>query len=203
MYLYFKKIFDFITALILLVIASPILIVLVIILSIHFKGNPFFKQIRLGYKNEHFKIFKLKTMRELFDENGERLPDIDRITKVGAFIRKLSLDELPQIINVLKGDMSFIGPRPLSIKNYPLYTEREILRQEVKPGITGLAQVNGRNHLEWDKRLEFDVIYYETVSFALDVHIIFKTIKNILMRKDITVTPQIKSIVKSRNKVYR
>ncbi|WP_299248763.1 sugar transferase [uncultured Lacinutrix sp.] len=203
MYRYIKRLFDLFTALTLLLMSSPFLIIIIIILAIHFKGSPIFKQKRLGYKNVSFEIYKLKTMRDLFDEKGVPLPDIDRITKLGALIRKLSLDEIPQVINVFKGEMSFIGPRPLSVKNYPLYTPREILRQEVKPGITGLAQVNGRNHLAWDKRLELDVVYYENMSFSMDVKILIKTVKNVIMQKDIAVTPQFKSIIKSRTKVYR
>ena len=203
MYRYIKFFFDLLTALIFLLVSAPFLIVIIVVLSVHFKGNPFFKQKRLGYKNKFFDIYKLKTMRELFDEKGDRLPDIQRITKLGAFIRKLSLDEIPQMINVFKGEMSIIGPRPLSTKNYPLYTTREILRQEIRPGITGLAHVSGRNHLEWNRRLELDVVYYETISFFLDLKILIKTFKNIVMQKDITVTPQIKSIIKSRTKIYR
>lgn len=203
MYSYIKRFFDIIFSLLLILIASPIILVLLVYLRIHFKSNPIFRQKRLGYKNQQFFIFKLKTMKDLFDEEGNPLPDKLRVTKQGAIIRKLSLDEIPQVFNILKGNMSFIGPRPLSVKNLPFYTERELKRHNVKPGISGLAQVNGRNSLDWDKRLEMDVFYVENLSASLDVKIFFKTIQNILNRKDIAVTPQIPSLIKTRSENYK
>lgn len=199
MYKFLKRIFDVAFSLVLLLITFPIILVLLIVLYIHFNSSPIFIQKRLGYKNKEFLIYKLKTMKDIYDNNGNPLPDRERITKIGVWIRKLSLDELPQIFNVLKGEMSFIGPRPLSVKNLPYYTEKELLRHEVRPGISGLAQINGRNNLDWDTRLALDVKYYEKISFKVDVDIFFKTIKNILTRKYISSTPQIPSLIKTRS----
>ncbi|RAV30981.1 sugar transferase [Sinomicrobium soli] len=199
MYKYIKVILDFLLAILILLCIFPFLIPVIVVLYFHFDGKPFFKQKRVGYKNMEFYIFKLKTMKDLYDEKGNSLPDRDRITKIGSFIRKLSLDELPQILNVLKNEMSFVGPRPLSPKLMPYYSEKELLRHQVKPGITGLAQINGRNSLNWDERLAFDVEYYEKISFVLDIKIIWETVLNVLQRKDISVTPQIPSLIKTRD----
>src|SRR5690606_30257574 len=136
-----------------------------------------------------FKIIKFKTMNDATDENGHLLPDNKRLTIVGSIIRKLSLDEIPQLFNVIKGDMSLIGPRPLLVQYLPYYTEREKLRHTVRPGITGWAQVNGRNTINWDERLELDVQYVENLSFTKDLTIILKTIQNVISRKDIVVIP--------------
>lgn len=203
MYRYIKRIFDILFSFLLVLITLPIMLVLVIYLRIHFKSIPIFKQKRLGYKNNEFFIYKLKTMKDLFDEEGNPLPDKLRITRQGALIRKLSLDEIPQVFNILKGEMSFIGPRPLSVKNLPFYTERELKRHNVKPGISGLAQINGRNSLDWDTRLEMDVFYVENFSATLDIKIFFKTIQNVLSRKDISITPQIPSLIKTRSENYK
>lgn len=203
MYRNFKRIFDILFSFLLILVTLPIMVVLLVYLNIHFKSNPIFKQKRLGYKNQEFFIYKLKTMKDVFDEEGNPLPDKLRITKQGALIRKLSLDEIPQVFNILKGDMSFIGPRPLSIKNLPFYTERELKRHNVKPGISGWAQINGRNSLDWDKRLEMDVFYVENLSVGLDIKIFFKTIQNVLYRKDIAITPQIPSLIKTRSKNHK
>lgn len=199
MYRFIKIVLDYIASLFLIIILSPILILLSVALLIHFKGNPIFFQKRIGYKNKEFFIYKFKTMRDLYNDKGTILPDSERITKLGSVIRKLSLDELPQLINVLKMDMSLIGPRPLSVKNLPHYTKRELKRHEVRPGITGLAQVSGRNNLSWDDRLELDVEYYENLSFTLDLKIFVKTIVNIVLRKDISDTPNIPSFQETRS----
>lgn len=187
---YIKRILDFTLALVMLVLLSPLLIVVYIWLTIANKGaGALFTQERPGKDEQIFKLYKFKSMTDERDAEGNLLPDAQRLTKVGQFIRKTSLDELPQLWNVLKGDMSFIGPRPLLVRYLPFYTEEERKRHDVRPGITGLSQVNGRNHLPWDDRLEMDVQYVERLSFTLDINIFLKTIKNIISRKDIAVIP--------------
>ncbi|WP_288292948.1 sugar transferase [uncultured Porphyromonas sp.] len=187
---YIKRILDFTLALVMLVLLSPLLIVVYIWLTIANKGaGALFTQERPGKDEQIFKLYKFKSMTDERDAEGNLLPDTQRLTKVGQFIRKTSLDELPQLWNVLKGDMSFIGPRPLLVRYLPFYTKEERKRHDVRPGITGLSQVNGRNHLPWDDRLEMDVQYVERLSFTLDINIFLKTIKNIISRKDIAVIP--------------
>lgn len=190
---YFKRILDFIIALIALICLSPILLVVTIWLHFANKGaGAFFLQERPGKDAKIFKIIKFKTMTDERDADGNLLPDAERLTKVGKFVRSTSIDELPQLINVLKGDMAFIGPRPLLVQYLPYYTKREKLRHTVRPGISGWAQVNGRNNLPWNERLEFDAWYAENLSFSLDCKVIFKTIKNVIKRKDIVVVPGVK-----------
>lgn len=185
-----KRILDFTLALVMLVLLSPLLIVVYIWLTIANKGaGALFTQERPGKDEQIFKLYKFKSMTDERDAEGNLLPDAQRLTKVGQFIRKTSLDELPQLWNVLKGDMSFIGPRPLLVRYLPFYTKEERKRHDVRPGITGLSQVNGRNHLPWDDRLEMDVQYVERLCFTLDINIFLKTIKNIISRKDIAVIP--------------
>lgn len=170
---------------------------------LHFanKGaGAFFFQERPGKDGRIFNVVKFKSMTDARDDNGMLLPNADRITKVGAFIRKTSLDELPQLWNVFKGDMSLIGPRPLLPQYLPYYTDREKKRHNVRPGITGLAQVNGRNHLSWDERLELDVVYVENLSLGNDFKILFKTIVNVLNKKDIEVVPKGKFLYEERKK---
>lgn len=187
---YIKRILDFTLALVMLVLLSPLLIVVYIWLTIANKGaGALFTQERPGKDEQIFKLYKFKSMTDERDAEGNFLPDAQRLTKVGQFIRKTSLDELPQLWNVLKGDMSFIGPRPLLVRYLPFYTKEERKRHDVRPGITGLSQVNGRNHLPWDDRLEMDVQYVERLCFTLDINIFLKTIKNIISRKDIAVIP--------------
>lgn len=187
--LFIKRSIDFFGALLLIVIISPLFLILTLLLAIANKGTPFFVQKRPG-KNEHvFKILKFKTMNDLKDEKGVLLPDAKRLTKVGSIVRKTSLDEIPQLVNVLKGEMSFIGPRPLLIRYLPYYTKEEKKRHLIRPGITGLAQVSGRNLLHWEDRLKKDVYYIENLSIVLDVKIIFKTISNVLSSKDIVIDP--------------
>lgn len=189
---FFKRFFDFWIALIALLCLSPILLVVTIWLHFANKGaGAFFLQERPGKDGKIFKVIKFKTMTDERDAHGELLPDADRLTRVGSFVRSTSIDELPQLINVLKGDMALIGPRPLLIKYLPYYSEREQLRHTVRPGITGWAQVHGRNHVLWEERFEFDAYYVEQLSLTLDLKIIFITIKNVLQRKDIEVVPNL------------
>lgn len=185
---FFKRFFDFWISLIALICISPILLVVTIWLHFANKGaGAFFFQERPGKNGKIFKVVKYKTMTDERDENGELLPDSERITTVGRFVRSTSIDELPQLFNVLKGDMALIGPRPLLVQYLPYYTEREQLRHTVRPGISGWAQVHGRNTAKWDDRLELDAYYSEHVSLWLDLKVIAITIKNVLMRKDISV----------------
>ena len=191
MYKHFlKRFFDFWIALIALICISPILIVVTIWLHFANKGaGAFFFQERPGKDGKIFKVIKFKSMTDERDAEGNLLPNEKRITKVGRFVRKTSLDELPQLVNVLKGDMALIGPRPLLPEYMPYYTEREQLRHSVRPGISGWAQVNGRNTVKWDDRLAMDVYYVEHLSLAMDLKVIFTTIKNVLASKDIEVVP--------------
>ena len=185
---FFKRFLDFWLSLIILIIISPILVVITIWLHLANKGaGAFFYQERPGKDERIFKVIKFKTMTDECGVNGELLPDSDRLTKVGRFVRSTSIDELPQLINVLKGDMALIGPRPLLIQYLPYYSERERLRHTVRPGISGWAQVHGRNTAKWDNRLELDAYYAEHVSLWLDMKVIAITLKNVLMRKDISV----------------
>src|SRR5690554_5934279 len=197
---FFKRFFDIIGSLSLLIILSPILIVLVVWLSIYYKGTPFFTQKRPGRNNRIFHAVKFKSMIDAFDKDGNPLSNKDRITSVGKFIRETSLDELPQLFNVLKGDMSIIGPRPVFVDYLDYYTGRELLRHSVRPGITGLGQVNGRNALDWDKRLEMDVHYVENLSFTMDLKIVLKTIEKVVKSSDISVIPSMPLLSKTRTK---
>ena len=183
---FIKSPLDRIIALMGLLMVSPILIVVAIILAIDFRGNPFFKQQRPGKNENIFSVLKFKTMNDKKDVQGNLLPDSDRITSVGKFVRKSSLDELPQLWNVLIGDMSLIGPRPLLIAYLPRYNEEQRKRHRVRPGITGWAQVNGRNAISWDKKFEYDVWYVNHMSFALDVKIFFMTLKKVFKGADIS-----------------
>lgn len=189
MYKFFlKRLFDFIFSLIALIILSPFLIVITIWLHFANKGaGAFFFQERPGKDERIFKVIKFKSMTDERDSEGRLLPDSQRLTKVGRFVRSTSIDELPQLINVLKGDMSFIGPRPLLVEYLPYYTEREKIRHTVRPGISGWAQVHGRNTIKWDERLEYDAFYAENISFSMDSKILWMTIVNVLQRKDVSV----------------
>lgn len=182
---FLKRIFDFTSAFIGLLLLSPILISTTLFLLFANKGAPFFFQSRPGKNGEIFKIFKFKTMNDKKDENGELLSYEHRITKVGAFIRKFSLDEIPQLINVLKGDMSLIGPRPLLVQYLPLYNETQKKRHNVKPGVTGWAQVNGRNAISWSKKFEYDVWYVNNLSLIIDIKILFLTLKKVIIREGV------------------
>lgn len=181
MYKHFlKRIIDFVAALVGLILATPILIVATILLFIANNGKPFFFQLRPGLNGKIFKIVKFKTMNDKKDSQGKLLSDAERLTTIGNFVRKTSLDEIPQLINVLKGDMSLIGPRPLLTHYLHLYNDFQNRRHEVKPGITGWAQVNGRNAISWDKKFELDVWYVDNISFILDCKIILKTILKVV-----------------------
>ncbi|MCP9199909.1 sugar transferase [Gramella sp. GC03-9] len=180
-----KPFFDFFVALIGLVLISPLLIIITFLLLVKNNGKPFFLQNRPGIYGKNFKIVKFKTMTDERAANGELLPDEDRLTTVGKFVRKTSIDEVPQLINVLKGDMSIIGPRPLLPQYLELYNERQKKRHLVKPGITGWAQVNGRNAISWSQKFEYDVWYVEHISFLLDLKILFKTVKKVLFAEGI------------------
>lgn len=183
--IFIKRLFDFLAAFVGLLIISPLLLTLIIILSIVNKGKPFFYQTRTGKHGKLFTIIKLKTMNDNVDANGKLLPALQRVTKTGNFCRKYSLDEIPQLINILKGDMSLIGPRPLLPEYLEHYNEEQIKRHNVLPGITGWAQVNGRNAISWEQKFKYDVYYVNNQSFLLDLNIIFKTIDKVINRKDI------------------
>jgi lipopolysaccharide/colanic/teichoic acid biosynthesis glycosyltransferase len=181
-----KRFLDFIIALIGLILILPLFVLVIVGLFFANHGKPFFFQIRPGKNGRLFKIIKFKTMNDKKDSEGNLLSDDYRLTKIGAFVRKTSLDEIPQLLNVLKGDMSLIGPRPLLPEYLPLYNESQRRRHEVKPGITGWAQVNGRNAISWEQKFEYDVWYVENVSFLLDLKILYQTIKKVFKREGIT-----------------
>ncbi len=183
--IFIKRLFDFIIALTFLLLILPILFIASVILLINNKGTPFFYQKRPGKDEKIFTIIKFKTMNNNRDDKGDLLSDSQRLTKVGKFVRKASIDELPQIINVIKGEMSFIGPRPLLPEYLPLYNDFQKQRHKVRPGITGWAQINGRNTISWKQKFEYDVYYVNNISFALDTKIFFKTIKKVFLRSDI------------------
>ena len=172
-------------------VLSPLVLLIGIILFFDLKAWPVFVQKRPGYQQKIFVIYKFKTMRDTTDEKGTLLPDFDRVTPLGKVIRKLSLDELPQLINVLKGQMSFVGPRPLLPEYLPLYTEEQNKRHQVKPGITGWAQVNGRNTLSWQEKFKLDVYYRENQGFVLDLIILIKTVGKVILPKDINAGEQL------------
>ena len=185
---FFKRIIDFILVFCVLAVIWPILLLITFWLHFANKGaGVFFLQNRRGKNGKIFKVIKFKTMTDERDADGNLLPDEKRLTKVGRFVRSTSIDELPQLINVLKGDMALVGPRPLLPKYLPYYTKREYLRHAVRPGITGFAQVNGRNMLKWDERLELDVYYVENVSFYMDLKIIFRTILKVIKSNNIAL----------------
>ena len=182
---FFKRFLDILVALGVLVLTSPLFLLVAVILWIQNGGSVFFLQERPGYREQSFQIIKFKTMSDKRDKDGNLLPDVERITSAGKIIRKLSLDELPQLLNVLKGDMSLIGPRPLLFRYIPLYSKDQRRRHEVKPGITGWAQVNGRNSISWHKKFELDLWYIDNLSFMLDLKIIWLTLLKVLKREGI------------------
>ncbi len=183
---FFKRLFDFIIALVALILLSPIFIVVMIGLYFANQGKPFFFQARPGLNEKIFKIIKFKTMNDKKDPNGNLLSDAERLTPIGAFVRKTSLDEIPQLINVLKGDMAIIGPRPLLPQYLPIYNETQKRRHEVRPGITGWAQVNGRNAISWSKKFELDVEYVDNLSFLMDVKVFLTTFKKVFNSEGIS-----------------
>ncbi|MGU3376331.1 sugar transferase [Chryseobacterium sp. M5A1_1a] len=188
---FFKRLIDFTLSLSLLIIFSPIFLFVMIGLLFANQGKPFFFQKRPGKNGKIFKIVKFKTMNDKKDKNGNLLSDAERLTAIGNFIRKTSLDEIPQLINVLKGDMSVIGPRPLLPEYLPLYSQEQKRRHDVRPGITGWAQINGRNAISWTKKFELDVWYVDHLSLSLDVKIFFLTIKKVFIREGISQEGQV------------
>lgn len=185
-YPYFKRTADILFASVILALTSPVLLGTSFLLAIVNRGKPFFFQTRPGLHGKAFRIVKFKTMTDRQDADGKLLPDAERLTPIGLWIRRSSLDELPQFINILRGDMSLVGPRPLLMQYLPLYSERQMRRHEVRPGITGWAQVNGRNLVAWPERLEMDVWYVEHRSFGLDLKIILLTLRKVLQKEGIS-----------------
>lgn len=179
-----KRMIDFTGAAVLLCLLSPVLLTCYMLVRIKMGSPVLFTQTRIGKGERTFKIYKFRSMTSATDNSGNILPDAERVTKLGIFLRKTSLDELPQLFNVLNGDMSFIGPRPLLPRYLPYYTEREKLRHTVRPGITGLAQINGRTDISWDRKLELDAQYSESISFPFDLKIVFLTLKKVLLREN-------------------
>jgi len=184
--IYIKRPFDFLAALIGFVILLPVFLLITVGLFFANQGKPFFFQTRPGKNERFFKIIKFKTMNDKKDGNGNLLSDSKRLTKIGSFVRKTSLDEIPQLLNVIKGDMSLIGPRPLLPEYLPMYNEVQKRRHEVRPGITGWAQVNGRNAISWQQKFEYDVWYVTHLSFILDVRIIFITLRKVFIKEGIS-----------------
>lgn len=184
---FFKRVFDFLGAAALISALSPVYVVVAILVKRKMGSPVLFTQDRPGRGEKIFKLYKFRSMTSETDADGKLLPDAQRLTKFGKFLRETSLDEIPQFFNVLKGDMSFIGPRPLLVRYLPYYTKRERLRHSVRPGITGLAQVNGRNCIGWDEKLAFDVQYAENVSLLGDIKIAFSTVEKVLKHSDVKV----------------
>lgn len=181
-----KRPMDFILALIALIVLFPVLIIIAILVKINLGSPVIFKQQRPGLNEKIFTLYKFRTMADIRDKNGKLLPDNQRLTRFGKFLRSTSLDELPELYNILKGDMSFVGPRPLLVEYLPLYNQLQRRRHEVRPGLTGLAQVNGRNAISWDQKFELDVEYVDNVSFIGDLKIIILTFKKVLTREGIS-----------------
>lgn len=187
MYRFFlKRLIDLLLAIFLLSVLSPVFLSVLVLLSWSNRGSPFFVQPRIGYKNSRFLVVKFKTMNDKKDANGALLSDEIRLTKIGQVIRSLSLDELPQLLNVIYGNMSLIGPRPLLVEYLERYDEVQITRHQVRPGISGWAQVNGRNAVSWQRKFELDVYYVQHISFWLDLKIFFLTIRNVILREGIS-----------------
>lgn len=191
---YLKRIFDFTIALIGLIVLAPIIVCITIGLYVANQGKPFFLQARPGLNEQIFKIIKFKTMNDKTDAQGNLLSDAERLTPIGAFVRKTSLDEIPQLINVLKGEMALIGPRPLLPQYIPLYNEKQKTRHNVRPGITGWAQVNGRNAISWSKKFELDAWYVENLSFKTDIKVFLTTFKKVFKREGISQNGQVTTV---------
>lgn len=183
---YFKRIFDFILALLAVIVLSPILLIVAVLVRTKLGSPVIFKQERPGLHGKVFTLYKFRTMTDAKDENGDFLPDEVRLTKFGKLLRSTSLDELPELFNIVKGDMAIVGPRPLLVRYLPLYNEHQRHRHDVRPGFTGYAQVNGRNSISWEEKFDLDVYYTQNVSLLLDIKIIFKTIKVVLVREGIS-----------------
>ncbi len=182
---FFKRFLDFIVATLAFLVLLPVFIIVAISLSISNRGTPFFFQLRPGKHGKIFRIIKFKTMNDRRDANGKLLPDVARLTGAGLLVRKTSLDEIPQLLNVMKGDMSLIGPRPLLVDYLPLYSVKQSRRHEIRPGMTGWAQVNGRNTIGWAEKFEYDVYYVDHLNVWLDLKIIYMTIIKVLRREDV------------------
>lgn len=185
--MFLKRPIDIILSLSAIFVLSPVFLIIAILVKLNLGSPVIFRQKRPGLNEKIFTMYKFRTMTDDRDENGELLPDSKRLTKFGKFLRTTSLDELPELFNILKGDMSLVGPRPLATIYLPYYNERERLRHTVRPGLTGLAQINGRNTVNWEERFEFDIKYVENISFILDATIIFKTILKVFNREGVTV----------------
>lgn len=201
---FFKRFFDIVLSFIALVVLSPFLLILTIIGTFAMHGNPFFVQERPGKDEKIFKLIKFRTMSNKKDENGKLLPDELRLNKYGIWLRKSSCDELWELVNILKGDMSIVGPRPLLVKYLPFYTEEEHRRHNIRPGLTGLAQINGRNNLNWDERLGMDIKYVDSISFINDFKIILQTVSKVIKKSDIASGEQliIQDLDIERKKLY-
>ena len=184
---FFKRFYDIVLSGLALLLLSPVLLILIVLGAIKMKGNPFFTQLRPGKKGKIFRLIKFRTMTCEKDENGNLLPDEKRLTRYGKILRSTSLDELPELINIFIGNMSIVGPRPLLVEYLPYYTEEESHRHDVRPGLTGLAQVNGRNAISWDDKLAYDVKYVSKISLFGDLSIILKTVLKVVKRSDILV----------------
>lgn len=182
---FFKRIIDFTLALIALIVLFPLMVIVAIVTAIKMKGNPFFVQPRPGKNEKIFNLIKFRSMTEEKDENGNYLPDEVRLTSYGKFLRRTSLDELPELINIIKGDMAIVGPRPLLVQYLPLYNEEQRHRHDVRPGLTGATQVNGRANIDWKTRFEIDVDYVNNITFMGDLKIILKTVKVVLCEENI------------------
>jgi len=186
-----KRLIDCLASIAGFIVFFPIFLIVTTLLFIANQGKPFFFQLRPGKNGAIFKVIKFKTMNDRKDSTGELLPDADRLTAVGSFVRKTSLDEIPQLLNVIKGDMSLVGPRPLLVEYLPLYDETQRRRHEVRPGITGWAQVNGRNAISWEQKFAYDVWYVDNISFALDVKILFMTVQKVFKSEGISQDGQV------------
>ena len=184
--LFFKRFFDFILSLIAIIMLSPVYLIVIVLVRIKLGSPVFFTQKRPGKDEKIFKMYKFRTMTNEVDENGNLLPDDKRLTKFGKLLRSTSLDELPDLFNILKGDMSIVGPRPLLVRYLPLYNEYQKHRHDARPGFTGWAQCNGRNSIGWEEKFDLDVYYVNHITFLLDVKIIFKTVKTVLCREGIS-----------------
>ncbi len=207
---YIKGVLDFLFAILLLVILSPIMLATAIIIKMEDPGGPIlFKQERVGKDNKIFTLYKFRTMIVETEKNGVKLSDADRLLKFGNILRKLSIDELPQLFNIIKGEMSFIGPRPLPVVYLPYYTDEEMHRHDVRPGVSGWAQVNGRNYLSWEEKFRYDLEYVNNVSFLFDVKIFLMTVKKVLTKSDIGIRgadfpdKSLHEIRKPKNYIYK
>ena len=197
-----KRPFDFFLSALAFIVASPVFLVVTVLLAIANKGKPFFFQARPGKEEKIFKVIKFKTMTDEKGSDGKLLPDAERLTRIGNFVRKTSLDEIPQLLNVIKGDMSLIGPRPLLTQYLPLYNKEQKRRHDVRPGISGWAQVNGRNTISWEQKFEYDVWYVDHLTFLLDIKIIFMTILKVFKSEGISAAGEATmSVFKGEGKI--